>query len=185
MGFGEALRLSGAGEIARRYFVLNAFDGILTMLGFVAGAHAAGAAAREVSGAALGVVVAMFVSGLSGAFLTESAEQKAKLRELEADMLRDLDDTAHGEAARASAFAIALVNGVSPALSGGAVFLPFALIPPPTGALVALGAALSVLLALGLYLARVTGEVPWKYGAKMVAVGLVTAALLLGIELIL
>jgi predicted membrane protein (TIGR00267 family) len=182
MGFREALRLSGGGEIVRRYFVLNAFDGVLTMLGLVVGAHAAGAGAPQVAGAALGAMVAMAVSGFSGAFLTEGAERKATLHELETAMLRDLDQTAHGRAARTSALVTALVNGASPTLGAATVFIPFALGPAPLGAFAAMGAALAVLLGLGLYLARVAEEVPWKYGAKMVGVGLATAGILLLME---
>ena len=34
--------ISSAGDITRRYFVMNAFDGALTMLGVVIGAYIAG-----------------------------------------------------------------------------------------------------------------------------------------------
>lgn len=185
MGLRDSLRLSGAGEIARRYFVMNAFDGVLTMLGLVVGAHVAGARGPQVAGAALGTLVAMAVSGFSGAFLTEGAERKAALHELEAAMLRDLDQTVQGRAARTSALATALVNGASPALGGAAVYVPFALAPPSAGALAATGTALAILLGLGFYLARIAEEVPWKYGAKMVGVGLATAGILLLVERIL
>lgn len=182
MGLREDLRISGAGEIARRYFVLNAFDGVLTMLGLVVGAHGAGAAPAAVVGPALGATVAMAASGFSGAFLTESAERERGLRDLEAAMLRKLDETDHGRAARASALVTALVDGASPALGAAVVLAPFFLLPPPAGAAAALGAALAALVALGFYLARVAGGVPWKYGAKMAAVGLATAGVLTLVE---
>lgn len=35
-------KISDAGSITRRYFVMNAFDGALTMLGVIIGAYAAG-----------------------------------------------------------------------------------------------------------------------------------------------
>jgi len=35
-------KISEAGDITRRYFVMNAFDGALTMLGVVIGAYVAG-----------------------------------------------------------------------------------------------------------------------------------------------
>lgn len=182
MGIREALRLSGAGEIARRYFVMNAFDGVLTMLGLVVGAHGAGLGTGAVVGPALGATVAMAASGFSGAFLTESAERERGLKELESAMLRRLDETVHGRAARTSARVTALVDGASPALGAVVVLAPYLLLPSPSGVVASLGAALATLLALGLYLARVAGGVPWKYGAKMVAVGLVTAGVLTLVE---
>ncbi len=178
MGLREALRLSGAGEIARRYFVMNAFDGILTMLGLVVGAHGAGLGPGSVVGPALGATVAMAASGFSGAFLTESAERERSLKELEGAMLRPLGGTVHGRAARTSAAVTALVDGASPALGAAVVLAPFLLLPAPSGAAASLAAALGALLALGFYLARVAGGVPWRYGAKMAAVGLATAGVL-------
>ena len=37
----EYIKISNVGEISRRYFVMNAFDGALTMLGVIIGAHIA------------------------------------------------------------------------------------------------------------------------------------------------
>jgi len=56
-------KISGVSSITRRYFVMNAFDGALTMLGVVIGAYIAGS-------------IAMGASGMSGAYMAEKAERE-------------------------------------------------------------------------------------------------------------
>ena len=74
------------GEIARRYFAMNAFDGVLTIIGVLMGNFTAGVEdTRIVVTTGLATCVAMGVSGLWGAYLTEAAERQRELQELEAD----------------------------------------------------------------------------------------------------
>jgi predicted membrane protein (TIGR00267 family) len=101
--FREYLEVSKAQEIARRLFVMNAFDGTLTIMGVVIGAHFAGVINPHVIiTAGIGGSVAMGISGVSGAYLTDRAERKRDLRKLEMAMLKNLEDTHY---ARASEFA--------------------------------------------------------------------------------
>ena len=89
-------RISG---ISRRYFVMNSFDGAMTMLGVVVGAHSAQASdPRIVIGAGLGASVAMGMSGFSGAYLTERAERMRHLRRLKKAMLSDMPRSVHAKA---------------------------------------------------------------------------------------
>ena len=64
-------------EIARRYFAMNAFDGVLTIIGVLMGNLVAGvSSAQIVLSTGLTTSGAMGISGLWGAYLTESAERK-------------------------------------------------------------------------------------------------------------
>jgi predicted membrane protein (TIGR00267 family) len=69
------------GPIARRCFVKNGFDGSMTMLGIIVGAWVVNATQTEIivtSG--LGACLAMGISGVSGAYMTERAERKRDLK---------------------------------------------------------------------------------------------------------
>jgi len=84
------------GEIARRYFVINAFDGVLTIMGVLMGNMAAGVANPNiVITTGLSTRIAMGISGLWGSYLTESAERKHDLDELSSSTLTDLNNSPH------------------------------------------------------------------------------------------
>ncbi|MEM4810310.1 MAG: hypothetical protein QXS92_00145, partial [Thermofilum sp.] len=88
------IRATDFPKIARRYFAMNFFDGLLTMLGFVAGYYLAGGRNPAlIVSAGLAASAAMGVSGFTGALLTEYAERQREIEELEKAMLRDLSST--------------------------------------------------------------------------------------------
>ena len=71
--------IAGVGEIARRYFVINAFDGSLTTLGVVAGAFAGGIEkAGTVVSLILATAVSIGVAGFYGSYQVERAERTAR-----------------------------------------------------------------------------------------------------------
>ena len=77
-------KLSQAGDIARRYFVTNGFDGALTMLGILLGFYTGGAVQLVVViSACLGAAIALGISGFTSALLSETEERKKELKELE------------------------------------------------------------------------------------------------------
>jgi len=77
-------QVANIGVIARRYFAMNAFDGVLTIIGVLMGNFTAGVEdARIVVTTGLTTCVAMGISGLWGAYLTEGAERQRELLELE------------------------------------------------------------------------------------------------------
>ncbi|KKN31593.1 hypothetical protein LCGC14_0822280 [marine sediment metagenome] len=69
-------------EIARRYFINNFYDGALTILGIVLGflvvilKNSNNIPSIYIILPGLGTSISMFVSGLSGSYLSEKAEQK-------------------------------------------------------------------------------------------------------------
>jgi predicted membrane protein (TIGR00267 family) len=103
------------GEIARRYFAMNAFDGVLTIIDVLMGNFTAGVKdPRIVVTTGLTTCVAMGISGLWGAYLTEAAERRRELLGLEEYTLSNLENTRVGEAFRAAVVIVALVDGISP-----------------------------------------------------------------------
>ena len=184
-------RISGVGAITRRYFVMNAFDGALTMLGVVIGAYVAGVLnSITIISAGIAGSIAMGASGMSGAYMTEKAERSKKLKELEKAMLTDLSDGLHGKSQRFATFFAAIVDGISPALAAMVVISPFFLanfgiIDPEIAFYACIGLTLTVLVLLGIYLARISDESMIRYGLQMLVVGLITAGLCVGSSILL
>lgn len=179
------VQVTGLVEIARRYFVMNAFDGALTMLGILVGAYLSGEPqVHLIINAGVGASIAMGVSGMSGAYMTEKAERVKKLRDLEDTMLVGLDDTLHGRASSFASIYTAVIDGLSPALAAFIILSPFFMVGL-AGLSVGDAFAASILLtgailfSLGAYLARVSHEGMWKYGLQMLMVGLVTAFIIM------
>lgn len=170
-------------EILRRYFVMNAFDGALTMLGIVLGAVMAGATNEKIIiGAGVSASFAMGVSGFVGAFMTEKAERERLIRELERALLTDLDDTMLGRASLIVTIVAAVVDGASPALAALTASIPFFLVSAGvlsfTQAVYAsLAIILSMLTLLGAVLGKISQASVVKYSLVMVASGLLVALL--------
>ncbi len=183
------LHLTHSHGIARRYFVTNGFDGALTMLGLCMGFYISGDVAISVAiSACMGAAVALGVSGVTSAYISEAAERKRELRELEEAMVSQLDESAHGHAARFVPYVIALVNGMAPFIIALAVMMPLLLVrygvTLPVNALqAAIGLAFFIIFLLGLYLGRISGSSLLWAGTRTLLIALVTAAIILLIKM--
>ena len=174
--------IASIGEIARRYFAMNAFDGVLTIIGVLMGnytAHVRDATIVIVTG--FSTCIAIGISGLWGAYLTESAERKRDLDDLESRTLTDLSETKIGRASRAAVVVVALVDGLAPFLAALVVLSPFffggLLADIVVSYYVSLGMALVVLFALGAFLGKVSKENLVISGLKMIGAGVVSMVL--------
>lgn len=182
-------QIIGIAEIARRYFAMNAFDGVLTTIGVLAGNYLAGV--RDLSiptRTGIATSIAMGISGLWGAYLTETAERRRELTELERVSLIDQSETSIGKASRFAVIVVSIVDGLAPALAAMIVMIPLflgGLIGNPVlSYAIAGGLALLCLFALGLFLGKVSEENLIGYGIKTLLAGLVAIAInfLLGAE---
>jgi len=170
------------GEIARRYFAMNAFDGVLTIIGVLMGNYTAGVRVPAiVVSTGLATCVAMGISGLWGAYLTEAAERKRGLDVLENHILTDLSGTKIGRASRAAVIIVALIDGLAPFAAALVVLSPFFLSALLGDVIVSyyfsLGMALVTLFSLGAFLGRVAKENLILSGLKMIGAGLMAMAL--------
>ncbi len=172
------MQATRAVEIARRLFVMNAFDGTLTIMGVVIGAHFSGVAdPHVVITAGIAGSLAMGISGISGAYLAERAERKRDLKKLETAMLKNLDDTHYARATEFASVVVAVVDGISPALSAAILVVPYffaAEIGIQAAFYASLLLGLAVLFTLGIFLARISNERPVFSGIQMILVGIVT-----------
>lgn len=182
------LDVTRARGIARRYFVMNGFDGSMTMFGIIIGSWVARISeAGIIVAAGLGACLAMGVSGFFGAFMAEKAERKGHLRTLEA--APNQPDPIHYEASRFVSVYVALIDGISPTLTALVSLAPFiftrmGLLSIGNAYIISLILAFATLFSLGFYLGRIARERVWLYGAQMVAVGIITAIIIFLLETI-
>ena len=170
-------KLSDVGPIYRRYFVMNGFDGILTMFGIIIGSHFTESLEPSfIITAGIAGCIAMGVSGSSGAYMTEKAERTRELKKLEKAMLTSLDKSVHKEASEFATIFVAIIDGLSPALFGIFVISPYFLanreiIGETTSFYMSIILSLSLLFILGMYLAKISDDSIIRYGIQMLIVG--------------
>jgi len=170
-------------DIVRRYFVVNGFDGALTMLGLIIGfLITAPANLSVIINVCLGAAIALGMSGMSSAYISESAERRRALGKLEQAMISNLQESVYGDATYWLPLLIALVNGLAPFIISLLILLPLWLsnagIPLPVSPLhAAIMVALLLIFLLGVYLGRIAGISWLRSGMQTLIVAVVTAAL--------
>jgi len=164
---------------------MNAFDGAMTSLGVVIGAYITDITdPKAVIGVIIVGAIAMAISGFSGTYMTESAERSKALDEIEEAMLVNLEDTIYGQASRFVSIFSGLVDGSAPFMASIPTVLPFAfanmeLLPIQIAFFASIGAALTTLFLLGVFLGRISkGNIIYS-GIKMVIAGVSVALLAL------
>jgi predicted membrane protein (TIGR00267 family) len=178
------LEISHSGEIMRRYFVVNGFDGALTMLGLIMGFYVSDRVdLAVVTTSCLATALALGMSGISSAYISEAAERRRSLAQLEKAMVTSLDESHHARAAIWIPWLVALVNGIAPLLFALIILVPLwlarsgmelALGPLPAAMVV----ALAIIFLLGVFLGRVGGTFWLWSGLQSLAVALVTLGLI-------
>ena len=177
-------KITGSQVIARRYFIVNGFDGALTMLGLLVGFYLSeDVRLPVVINVCLGVAIALGMSGVSSAYISEAAEKQRELRELEQAMVTDLGQSAHGQAARLLPMFIGFVNGVTPLIISLLILLPLWLAPTvePFSAFPlesAFAMALIIIFFLGVYLGKVSHTFWLWAGLRTLLIAAATTALI-------
>jgi len=175
-------RVTSSHAIARRYFVVNGFDGALTMLGIIIGFYFSGEASISITiSACLGAAIALGMSGLSSAYVSESAERRQELKELETAMVANLAESAHGRAARLIPMVIAFINGIAPLMIALIIISPLWLASPLEALAIepmqaAIGVAFVIIFLLGVLLGKVSGTFWLLSGLRTLLIGLITCA---------
>ncbi len=179
------LHISRAHGIARRYFFTNGYDGALTQLGVNMGFLGVDGVPSPVAlGACLGAAVALSISGLTSAYISESEERKKELAELESALVADLGETDFGRATRWVPLLVAGVNGLSPLLVSLFIMIPYGLerygmplaVSPERAAI---GFAFLAIFLLGVMLGRVSGTFWLWTGLRALLIAGATSAIIL------
>jgi len=178
------LRITSTHDIARRYFVVNGFDGALTMLGIIMGFYISEPSSLIIIiNACMGAAIALGVSGVSSAYVSEQAERRRALSELEDAMVANLQDSAHAQAARWVPVFIGLVNGLAPLLISLLIIMPLwlshtgiELFVAPIYASIII--AVSLIFLLGVFLGRIS-NISWlRSGIQTLLIAVVTMLLI-------
>jgi predicted membrane protein (TIGR00267 family) len=134
--------------------------------------------------AGLGACLAMGISGVAGAYMTERAERKRDLKNLENAMMTKLNDSVITDATAFVSFYAALVDGGSPILTALVSLSPFFLllhgyIAVQSAYMSSLAVTLVTLFMLGIYLGRIAKENALLYGIQTLIAGIATVAIAL------
>ena len=178
------LRITHGHLVLRRYFVVNGFDGALTMMGLILGFLVSTPAdITVVINVCLGAAIALSMSGFSSAYVSESSERRRALGKLEKAMISDLQESTHGAAARLTPLLVALVNGLAPLIISLLILMPLWLGSlgaslPVSPLYAAILVALMLIFLLGVFLGRVA-EISWlRSGLQTLLVAVATTALI-------
>ena len=178
------LGITRSHNIVRRYFIVNGFDGALTMLGLIMGfLFSTSVDLSIILTACLSAAIALGMSGMSSAYVSESAERKRALAKLQDAMIRDLHDSAHGDAARYVPLLIAIVNGFAPFIISLIILSPLILSIngfnlPFSPLHIAILNALILVFLLGVFLGRISGVSWFRSGVQTLIVATITALLI-------
>ncbi|WP_456370211.1 VIT1/CCC1 transporter family protein [Geoglobus sp.] len=169
-------RMTDISSISRRYFVIGFFDGVLTIMGMVLGAHLSGQASREIIfSAGIATSLALGISSGWGAFEAERVEQKLIAMEkrralLKSDGEQCLIDEAHEFAMKISS----LVHAVAPIPAGVIPLIPYLFLPESLAFILALITGFALLFAVGVSMGRVSKSGIIRSGLRMVLAGITT-----------
>lgn len=192
----EYSKISNLGEIARRKFFNNCFDGALTCAGIISGmlilylANPNLLVPRNIVITGFATAFAIGVSGLWGAYLSEEAERKKKVLDLKKDMViidSDEKQEKHSIIEKSEKFATivaSLVDGGAPVLGASLPLIPFFFGEELTLAhfFISYIILIGLLVYLGIFLGKISGGGRLRYALHLVAAGIVTLiiSLLLG-----
>jgi len=200
-------KLSDLGEISRRKFFNNCFDGALTCAGIISGIFISFLNPENtikftpqfilITGFA--TTLAIGISGLWGAFLSEEAERKKKVSNIKRDMAI-VEDTAEEDdqnnkgnnnnktilekAERFATIIASLVDGGAPAVGSTLPLIPFffGVSLTITHFIFSYVILAGLLVYLGIFLGNISGGGKLRYALHLVTAGVVTllVTLLLG-----
>ncbi len=179
------MKLAGGWDIARRYFVLNGFDGILTIFGIVLGMYLEEIDSPElILASGISASIAIGISGFWIAFLTEEAEQAKEKKELEETLLADLDESMFSRAARVAAFVNSFVDGLSPFMFGIIGLTPFILarfdlLAMETAYTISFVVSGFLLFIIGMFLGSLSKQSMIMFGVKALTAGFVVTLLII------
>ena len=175
--------VTGMSKILRRYFVMNSFDGALTIFGMLLGSFVAGVSDPVlILRIGISTAVAIGFSGLTGALMTERAERMSELKTMERALHRRLDNTDYKKAYDFASVITGIVDGLSPVIAATIILSPFVFVPVSDAYYYSFALALAIFFLLGMFLGRISKEHLILTGARFLLAGIVCMVVILLLE---
>jgi predicted membrane protein (TIGR00267 family) len=177
-------------EIVRRFIVMNAFDGTLTIFGIVIAMFLAGTFEPEiVIVSSVGVIIATGVSGFFGGYYTEKAERKRSQKTLERHLMRKLHKTEIEAEHKKMSLIMGLANGLSSTIVSFILITPFILaqlnlIKKTEAYFFSVILIAIMLFILGFFLGEIAKENKIKHAMQMIGAGILVGIIIYLFELI-
>lgn len=154
-----------------RYLILGTIDGLLAVLGIIAGLAATTTNTEIIIKAALGGGIALCLTNGIGSYLAETAVEYGRISSVERAMLETLRDTHIEKQAKRKIIRDSLISGGTSLIGSIIPVVPFFI----TQGFVAVASSIIlcalVLIALGFYSARVSGQNYLISVVRMVGLG--------------
>lgn len=167
-------QITDLASVSRRYFVIGYFDGVLTIMGFVVGAHLSGDVTNAlIIGAGFATALALAISSGFGAYEAEIVEQNIRKREIEKAMLIEVGgiiECAH----KVAIYVSSLVHAVAPLIGGLVPLIPYLILPSDIAYVYSLLIGFASLFIVGFTFGRVAKMNVIYSGIKFVIAGLLT-----------
>jgi len=184
MKISEILEIIKDEGIARRFFVMNSFDGTLTVLGVLIAMYLFDEKNPNfIILSCIAPAVALTISGIWSAYTIERAERKRELGMIEKQMLRSLKETKIGRRLNLLVILDSLINGISPLIVSVFTISPFLfsltkLISIKMAFYIAFTIALLILFSLGIFVGEIGSFNKLIMGLSMVIIGITIALIM-------
>ncbi len=182
-------RMTELGSLTRRYIVIGAFDGALTIVAIVLGALAAVVFfgniispfdVRLLVNASVAAAIGLAISSGWGAYEAERVERKLEIHQLEIQMQRPMDGCLVNSAVRFATIWASFIHGFAPLPAAILPLIPLMILP--ANFLVAAAFSVSItmifLFILGVWMGRIANSNMIVGGLRMVLAGVVTGLIL-------
>jgi predicted membrane protein (TIGR00267 family) len=161
---------------------MNGFDGCITILGVLIGFYIQNIyEPMLIFKTGIAAAIAMSMSGLWGAYLTERSVRIKDLKELESATISDLNNTKIGSALRFATIVVAVVDAVAPFITAFLALIPF-LFAENLGIkacyLISFIILFLTLFLLGIFLGRISKENLLISAIKMIVAGIMSVLII-------
>jgi len=162
-------------SVSRRYFVIGFFDGVLTVLGMIMGAHLSGGATSEiVISAGIATGLALGISSGWGAYEAEKIEQTIAMREKQKALLVNRESNTITKAHDFATYVSSTVHAIAPIPAAIIPLIPYMYMDAEKALYPAIGMGLTALFVVGALMGKVSKRNILIAGMRMVIAGLLT-----------
>jgi len=188
--------MTDLGSLTRRYLVIGAFDGALTIVAIVLGALSTvvlfGAFigpldVRILFQAGIAATIGLAISSGWGAYEAERMERKREVQSLEQQMQRPMNGCMVDAAVRFATMRASFIHGLAPIPAAIIPLIPIILMPYDfiLAAVISVIITMVFLFALGLWMGQLAKASMLAGGLRMVLAGVVTALILVALAALL